>query len=93
MISKDALMDQRNVHENGGLKKLKGTFSSGIKVTILADRGFCDSNLHVSLKEDFEFNYIIRFLENFSTGPGNEGSLAPGFQRVGLAFRNVGDLV
>ena len=80
-VSKAALKDQRNFHEDGVLKKLKDTLPSGVQVTVLADRGFCDSNLYVSLKEELGFDYIIRFRENIQV-MDEKGEMKQGFEWV-----------
>ena len=65
-IQKGSLKHHRNLHEDAVLARLKEVLPVKTKVTILADRGFCDSDLYRHLKEDLGFDYIIRFRENIS---------------------------
>jgi hypothetical protein len=80
-VSKADLKDRRNFHEDAVLKKLKDTLPSGVRATILADRGFCDSNLYVSLQEDLGFDYVIRFRENIHV-TNEKGETKAGFEWI-----------
>lgn len=80
-VDKANLKDHRNMHEDAVLRKLKDALPSGVRVTVLADRGFCDSNLYVSLKEQLGFDYIIRFRENIHV-TDEQGEMKQGFEWV-----------
>ena len=56
------LKGHRNEYEDDMLQRLKETLPSSVKrVTILADRGFGDSKLFEALREEWGFEFIIRF--------------------------------
>lgn len=63
-VEKAGLKDHRNIHEDAVLGRLKETLPPDVRVTLLADRGFCDADLYRHLKKDLGFDYIIRFREN-----------------------------
>jgi hypothetical protein len=65
-VEKSSLKDWRNIHEDAVLLRLKETLPPGIRVTVLADRGFCDADLYRHLKEEMGFDFIIRFRENIT---------------------------
>ena len=60
---KDELKDQRNDFEDVCLTRLAAILPEGVRVTILADRGFGDHKLFEFLKT-LGFDYVIRFREN-----------------------------
>jgi len=60
---KDELKDQRNDFEDVCLARLAAILPQGIRVTILADRGFGDHKLFDFLTE-LGFDYVIRFRQN-----------------------------
>jgi len=62
-VSKDALKDQRNHHEDKVLERLHSMMPEGVRVTIIADRGFGDHKLYDFLGMRFGWDYIIRFRE------------------------------
>ncbi len=80
-VEKATLKDNRNMHEDSVLAKLKEALPSDVRVTVLADRGFCDSNLFVSLKVDLGFDYVIRFRENIHV-TDEKGEKKQGFEWV-----------
>ena len=63
-IDKKMLKDHRNEYEDAILERLYHALPSGISVTILADRGFCDIRLMEFLKNDLKFNYCFRIRSN-----------------------------
>jgi hypothetical protein len=63
-VNKNLLVGERNGHEDAVLERLKETLPEGCRVTVLADRGFCDTKLYQHLKDDLEFDYVIRFRDN-----------------------------
>ena len=60
---KDELKDQRNDFEDVCLARLAAVLPKGVRVTILADRGFGDHKLFEFLTE-LGFDYVIRFRQN-----------------------------
>jgi hypothetical protein len=63
-IDKKELKDNRNNFEDQILLRLKHALPAGVKVTILADRGFFDIKLFEFLKKDLDFEYCIRVRNN-----------------------------
>jgi hypothetical protein len=63
-FSKKGLKDKRNDYEDELLCRLKEVLPVGIKVTVLADRGFGDTKLYDFLKQDLGFDFVIRFRGN-----------------------------
>jgi len=63
-VKKSRLKNNRNNFEDELLYRLKELIPDGIKVTIIADRGFCDVKLMEYLKEELNFDYIIRIRGN-----------------------------
>ena len=63
-VRKSALKGQRNDHEDATLRRLREVLPAGVKVTIIADRGFGDHKLYERLTEELHFGYVIRFREN-----------------------------
>ena len=59
---KSLLKGQRNELEDSLLLRLKEVIPQGVKVTILADRGFADHELYALLAE-VGFDFVIRFQE------------------------------
>ena len=60
-FSKATLRGRRNRCEDTILTHLRDCLPPGVKVTILADRGFGDHKLYRLLLEDLKFDFIIRF--------------------------------
>lgn len=58
---KSKLKNQRNNHEDELLRYAAAVLPKGIKVTVLADRGFGDTKLYRFLKETLGWDYVIRF--------------------------------
>lgn len=59
-VTKSKLKDSRNEHEDALLVRLREVMPSGVRVTILADRGFGDQKLYESLTE-MGWDFAIRF--------------------------------
>jgi hypothetical protein len=59
-ITRSLLKGQRNDHEDELLGLLAVVVPEGLRVTVVADRGFADRKLLVFLKEELGFDYIIR---------------------------------
>ena len=62
-VLKDELKDQRNDFEDLCLGRLAAVLPGGVKVTLLADRGFGDTKLFEYLGT-LGFDYVIRFRGN-----------------------------
>jgi hypothetical protein len=63
-VSKKDLKDKRNDYEDELLYRLKEVLPEGVKVTVLADRGFGDIKLYDYLRQDLGFDFVIRFRGN-----------------------------
>lgn len=61
-VVKSALKDHRNDHEDEVIRRLHEVLPPGVRVTLLADRGFGDQKLYSWLAE-LGFLYVIRFRE------------------------------
>src|SRR5947199_247219 len=59
-VVKSGLKDNRNEYEDEVIRRLHEVLPQGVRVTLLADRGFGDQKLYVMLKE-IGFDYVIRF--------------------------------
>ena len=62
-VMKDDLKNKRNAYEDACLRRLSEILPAGVKVTILADRGFGDIKLFSYLGV-LGFDYVIRFRGN-----------------------------
>jgi hypothetical protein len=63
-VPKTTLKNNRNNHEDEILCRLKAIVANEVKVTIIADRGFCDTRLMEFLTNELSFDYIIRIRNN-----------------------------
>jgi hypothetical protein len=61
-VEKADLEGQRNAHEDRILERLRDCIPEGIRVTVLADRGFGDQKRYEHLRR-LGFDYVIRFRE------------------------------
>ncbi len=59
-VTRSALKDQRNAHEDELLGLFAEVLPQGVRVTVVADRGFSDIKLYRVLQE-LGFEYIMRF--------------------------------
>jgi hypothetical protein len=59
-VTRSELKNQRNNHEDELLSHLQTVMPAGVKVTIVADRGFADHKLYAFMAT-LGFDYIIRF--------------------------------
>ena len=60
-VVKSELAGQRNAHEDRLLARFSEVVPEGVKVTVVADRGFSDHKLYRFLKQELGFEFIIRF--------------------------------
>lgn len=64
-VVKSDLAGKRNAHEDSILEWFAQQVPAGVRVTIIADRGFGDQKLYALLTH-LDFDYIIRFKENIT---------------------------
>jgi len=74
-VTKARLKGRRNLYEDTVLLRLHEVVPPGVKVTILADRGFGDQNLYAHLT-DLGFDFIIRF-RGVVTVQSRDGEVRP----------------
>ncbi len=65
-VDKSTLKHHRNFYEHRVLVRLAELLPAGIKVCIVADRGFGDQKLYRMLTEELYFDYVIRFRGNIT---------------------------
>ena len=63
-VDKKQLKHNRARYEDQLLSRLKTVLPAGVKVTLLADRGFADQKFFRFLDEELGFKYIIRIKSN-----------------------------
>ncbi len=61
-VRKSELKGERNDHEDAVLERLREVLPPGVSVTVLADRGFADTNLFEHLN-NLRLDFVIRFRE------------------------------
>ena len=86
-VTKDDLKNKRNAYEDTCLKRLAEVLPAGVKVTILADRGFGDTKLFGYLGT-LGFDYVIRFRGNTHVTAAT-GERRPAADWVGKGGRAV----
>jgi hypothetical protein len=69
-VVKSGLKDNRNEYEDEVIRRLHEVLPQGVRVTLLADRGFGDQKLYMMLQE-IEFHYVIRFREIITVTDSN----------------------
>jgi hypothetical protein len=91
-VDADTLKSNRNEYEYQILVRFADALPAGIKVCIVADRGFGDQKLYRFLAEQLKFDYVIRFRGNITVtsadgderaaigwvGPGGRATLLRG---------------
>src|SRR5271166_4773360 len=83
-VDKSTLKDQRTLYEHRVLVQLAELMPEGIKVRIVADRGFGDQKLYKMLTEELCFDYVIRFRGNIAvTAATGETRTAAAWVRPG----------
>jgi hypothetical protein len=83
-IDTATLKSHRNEYEYQALVRLADALPAGIKVCIVADRGFGDQKLYRVLTEELNFDYVIRFRSNITV------TAADGEVRTAAAWVGVG---
>ena len=58
-VFKDEWKDARNADEDAGLRRLAAVLPDGVRVTLLADRGFADTTLF-GFRDDLGFGDVLR---------------------------------
>ena len=86
-VDKDTLKNQRNNYEDQVLRRLADALPDGVKVLILADRGFGDQKLYRFLTEELKFDYLIRFRGNINV-TSEDGETRPAADWVGSGGRS-----
>ena len=84
-VLKDELSHARNDYEDACLRRLAEVLPAGVRVTILADRGFADTKLFGFLDE-LGFAYVIRLKGN-TTVSAADGPTRPAGEWVGQGGR------
>src|SRR5919107_1577519 len=84
-VFKDELKDARNDYEDACLRRLAEVLPAGVRVTILADRGFADTKLFDFLSE-LGFDYVIRLKGNTRVS-ALDGQTRPAAEWVGQGGR------
>ena len=85
-VSKNKLKNKRNDYEDELLCHFKEVLPEGVKVTVLADRGFGDTKLYDFLKQDLGFDFVIRFRGNIKV-TNKEGETKNAIEWVGVNGR------
>jgi hypothetical protein len=80
------LKDRRNGYEDQALVRLAEALPPGIKVCLVADRGFGDRKLYRLLTEELKFDFVIRFRGNI-TVTAADGEARPAAAWVGKGGR------
>ena len=85
-VRKSRLKGQRNNYEDELLVRFKEVLPAGVKVTLLADRGFGDQKLFAFLRHTLGFAFIIRIRGNI-TVTSAQGESRTAAQWVGKGGR------
>lgn len=85
-VHKNKLKNNRNTYEDYVLWRLQETLPEGVKVTIVADRGFMDTALLDVLTKEMKFGYIIRLRGNVHV-TSSSGEVRAAAQWVGKGGR------
>jgi Transposase DDE domain len=85
-VRRSELEDQRHDHEDARLGLLALALPEGVRVTVVADRGFTDRKLLVFLREELGFDDIIRFRANLYV-EGQRGEVRKAAAWVGRGGR------
>ena len=86
-VDKSTLKDRRSLYEHRVLVRLAELLPAGVKVCVVADRGFGDQELYRMLTEELYFDYVIRFRGNIAVtaASGETRSAAAWVQAGGRA--------
>ena len=93
-VESSKLKGKRNDHEDELLYRLHEVTPEGVKVTVVADRGFADCSLFEHLAGNLGFEYVIRLRGNFYvTHAKGEKTKASQWVGVGGRSRTLRDAV
>ena len=70
-VDRNALKGQRNRYEYQVLVRFAAALPDGVKVTVVADRGFCDHKLYRVLRDELKFSFVIRMRANIVVSAAN----------------------
>jgi hypothetical protein len=83
-VDKSTLKDRRSFYEHRVLVRIAELLPAGVKVCIVADRGFGDQKLYKMLTEELYFDYVIRFRGNITvTSRAGETRIAAEWLQAG----------
>ena len=99
-VDASTLKGRRNAYEYQVLVRFAAALPDGIKVTVVADRGFCDHKLYRVLREELRFGFVIRMRANIMVaaasgerrkaadwvGPGGRAQVLHGASVTGLNY-------
>lgn len=99
-VDSKTLKGRRNACEYQVLVRFAAALPGGIKVTVVADRGFCDHKLYRVLREELQFGFVIRMRANIMVtaasserrkaadwvGPGGRARVMHGASVTGLNY-------
>ena len=89
-VESSSLKGQMKRHETQLLERLREVVPAGVKVTVVADRGFGDCKLFKTLAEGLGFGYVIRIRGDiYVTSAKGERRKAAQWVGVGGAFSHV----
>ncbi len=80
------LKDRRNAYEDQVLMRLAEVVPAGVRVRIVADRGFGDQKLYRMLTDELKFDFVIRFRGNIKVTAA-DGEVRPAAEWVGVGGR------
>lgn len=80
------LKDRRNAYEDQVLVRLAEVLPAGVRVRIVADRGFGDQKLYRMLTDELRFDFVIRFRGNIKVTAA-DGEARPAAEWVGAGGR------
>jgi hypothetical protein len=85
-VDKTTLKNRRNGYEDQVLRRLAEVVPAGVRVTIVADRGFGDQKLYELLTSELKFDFVIRFRGNIRVTT-TDGEVRTAAQWVGAGGR------
>ena len=86
-VNKDELKNHRNGYEDRVLRRLKEVLPEGVRVLLVADRGFGDHKLYELLEHELDFDFVIRFRGNIHVTDA-DGETRPAADWVGKGGRS-----
>jgi hypothetical protein len=70
-VDRTTLKGRRNRYEYQVLVRFAAALPDGVKVTVVADRGFCDHKLYRVLRDELKFSFVIRMRANIMVSAAN----------------------